>query len=360
MAIIDSEAVGRGSGSMGNVTYRYTRGKTVMSRRITSNKSNTGPQIKQRKGFGTLAHMAKALRSLLRIGFSKHKDARVDNLFMHTNTPLLAYVKSNPNFDADLPSITNLCIMLSNPAFGSQIVVADGSVKLTIKYDWGPNSTVAGEVNSSRKFVAGDMVALGICYSYLLMGSYFEMVEVYTKKLTDVDIEKLAYKTRFLITEEAFPEMDVFGILPSGFSDVEILVTFILVGEKDASTSYIVAMPDMAPEFHVASQTVYDGAHMRLVMDNPQAFAAEIGERALGLDVGFKDDILYPELNLCKVADMSRDTGGKINGIILSPPMGKAFYVAEYEGREEDYIGLISGGRYIVILTGVVEPDYQE
>jgi hypothetical protein len=311
----------------------------------------------QRKGFGAVAHVAKAIRPLLDIGFSKHKDGRGDNLFMHYNTSLMEYIKENPDFDMHLPSVTNLCIALSHPEFGGKIMVADGDITLAISYDWGPDSTIGGIVHSSRKFVEGDRVTLGLCYSYLLMGSYFEMVEVYTRKLTEADVRKLPFKSHFPITPEMFPEMDVFGILPVGFSDVEILVTFILVGAKDASQSYLVPMPDMAPEFHVASQTFDDAKHMRLVMENPAAFVAEIGDRALGLTFIFMNDVGREDVFLYKVAAMSKDTDGKVNGLIVTPPEGMEFDMLDYEARPDEYSGLLKDNKFIVTFTGVGMPD---
>jgi hypothetical protein len=357
MARIDSEAVGRGRGSTGNVTYRYTRGKTIMSRRITTNKSKTVPQVKQRKGFGTVAHLAKAIRPVLDIGFAKHKDGRGDNLFMHYNTSLMEYIKDNPDFDAHLPSVTNLCIALSHRDFTGKIMVADGDITLATGFDWGPDSTIGGMVHSSRKFVEGDKVSLGLCYSYLLSGSFFEMVEVYTRQLTEEDVRKLSFKSHLAISKELFPEMDVFGILPVGFSDVEILVTFILVGAKDASESFLVPMPDMAPEFHVASQTFDSATRMRLVMENPAAFVAEVGGRALGLSLVFMDNMESGNPRLYKVVEMATDTEGKVNGIVVASPTGFEYDVRDYVAEADEYSGLLKDNRFIVTFTGVAWPD---
>lgn len=61
MAIINSVVVGRGKKSVGEVSLRYERGRTIASRRITENKSNTELQSEQRAVFGTVT---KALHSL--------------------------------------------------------------------------------------------------------------------------------------------------------------------------------------------------------------------------------------------------------------------------------------------------------
>ncbi|MDR1624740.1 MAG: hypothetical protein LBS04_07190 [Tannerellaceae bacterium] len=357
MARINSEAVGRGSGSVGNVTYRYTRGKTIMSRRITSNRSNTASQVKQRKGFGAIAHVAKALHSLLSIGFSRHKSGYANNLFMHYNKPLMDYIRNNPGFDAELPGITNLCIALSDPGFGNKIRVANGEVSLTVTYQWGPGATIEGMIRASRKFMSGDVITLGLCYSYLLEGAYFEMIETYSTELTEGDVASLAFKSHFPITQQTFPEMDVFGILPPGFGDVEILATAILMGNKDSSTSYLLPMPDMTPEFHVAAQTFDDDMHMRLVMQHPAAFAAEMGEWVIDLPFVFLEDMEDSEPTVYSVSALSKDAGGKVNGLILSPPEGTSYIVSDYTPGSEEYSAILRNNKYAVIFTGVGHPS---
>lgn len=61
MAIINSVVVGRGRKSVGEVTLRYDRGRTIATRRIFENKSNTSLQSVQR---ATFAEVIKALSSI--------------------------------------------------------------------------------------------------------------------------------------------------------------------------------------------------------------------------------------------------------------------------------------------------------
>lgn len=68
MAVINSVVIGRGKKSVGEVTLRYDRGRTIATRRITENKSNTESQNEQRKVFGTVT---KALHSLLNFYFDR-------------------------------------------------------------------------------------------------------------------------------------------------------------------------------------------------------------------------------------------------------------------------------------------------
>jgi hypothetical protein len=334
---------------MGNITYRYTNGKTFISSRITSNRSRTPQQIKQRKGFSGIAHTARALRSLLEVGFSKYKGGRVMNHFMRYNTSLLKYVKNSPVYDATLPSITNLCMALSDPAFTGKVVAGNGSVRLTPVYNWDVSfANIEGIVYASRNFAAGDVITLGVCYSYLLAGSYFEMIDLYTKKLTEADVAELTDKNQFEIDRRSFPDMDIFGKLPAGFSDVEILLTTILTGRNDSSESFLRPAPGMAPQFEVASQTFDDATHMRLVMAAPGAFAAEVGNKALGCLLAFIDETR--DLPVFKVDSLSTDTHGVVDGLIVLPPEGYTYFMSvdPFEGscilaNEEHVVAVFSG-----------------
>nr|CRY95358.1 hypothetical protein [uncultured prokaryote] len=61
MAIINSVVVGRGRKSVGEITLRYERGRTIATRRIYENKSNTAMQSAQRT---TFTEIIKALSNI--------------------------------------------------------------------------------------------------------------------------------------------------------------------------------------------------------------------------------------------------------------------------------------------------------
>jgi hypothetical protein len=272
---------------------------------------------------------------------------------MHYNKPLMEYIKRSAEYDVRLPSVTNLCIALSDNAFDDKVLVANGSVLLIPTYEWDSMSNIGGTVYASRPYVAGDVLTLGVCYSYVLVGSYFEMIDLYQKRLTEEDIDQLPYNNQFRITRQAFPTMNIFGKLPPGFSDVEILVSTILTGEKDSSESYLSPMPDMAPQFHIASQTFNDDKHMRLVVDNPKGFAAEIGERALSCSFVFIEDMEYENFRRFKVDSLSKDTKEQVNGIIVSPPGSGVYITSEYPARDDAYSLLLKDDEVVAVFSGV-------
>lgn len=89
MAVINSVGVGRGSKSVGEFTYRYTRGRTIVSRRITKNYSKTPAQIGQRGAFGSFVWMFSPYKWFFSDGYEKTKHGSSFNQFVHLNRELL-------------------------------------------------------------------------------------------------------------------------------------------------------------------------------------------------------------------------------------------------------------------------------
>lgn len=85
MAIINSVAVGNGQKSAGQFTYRRTRGRTIASQRVFSNKSNTAAQANQRVIFKIMSKAASSLAFAIDRAFDKTKYGSSRNNFMKMN-----------------------------------------------------------------------------------------------------------------------------------------------------------------------------------------------------------------------------------------------------------------------------------
>lgn len=85
MAIINSVAVGNGQKSAGQFTYRRTRGRTIASQRVFSNKSNTAAQSNQRMIFKVMSKAASSLAFAIDKAFDKTKYGSSRNNFMKAN-----------------------------------------------------------------------------------------------------------------------------------------------------------------------------------------------------------------------------------------------------------------------------------
>lgn len=86
MAIISSTAIGNGQKSAGVLTYRRTRGRTIASQRIVTNKSNTVYQQDVRSRFAAVSHIMSVLAFLINESCEKSKYGSSRNNFYKNNT----------------------------------------------------------------------------------------------------------------------------------------------------------------------------------------------------------------------------------------------------------------------------------
>lgn len=87
MAIIHSITIGKGRKSLGNVTLQNYYGKTVAKQKIVANPNYvpTAAQLKQRRYFTPMAHLAGAYNPLIRQTYVRSKNGSAYNNFYKTN-----------------------------------------------------------------------------------------------------------------------------------------------------------------------------------------------------------------------------------------------------------------------------------
>lgn len=86
MAIISSTAIGNGQKSAGVLTYRRTRGRTIASQRVVTNKSNTARQQIAREHFKSTSHILSVLAFLINATCEKSRYGSARNNFFKTNS----------------------------------------------------------------------------------------------------------------------------------------------------------------------------------------------------------------------------------------------------------------------------------
>lgn len=89
MAIINSVVVGRGVKSVGEVSLQVRRGRTIASRRITENKSNTPAQSVRRSDFGAFVKLFSQFRYWFSENYEKTKYGSRFNNFVKVNKELI-------------------------------------------------------------------------------------------------------------------------------------------------------------------------------------------------------------------------------------------------------------------------------
>lgn len=86
MAIISSTAIGNGQKSAGVLTYRRTRGRTIASQRVVTNKSNTARQQIAREHFKSTSHILSVLAFMINATCEKSRYGSARNNFFRTNS----------------------------------------------------------------------------------------------------------------------------------------------------------------------------------------------------------------------------------------------------------------------------------
>lgn len=135
MAVINSVGVGRGSKSVGEFTYRYTRGRTIASRRITKNTSKTPAQVGRRGAFGSFVWMFSPYKWFFSDGYEKTKHGSSFNQFVHVNRELLGKSPYNSEVNKKLipngKQLFNLLRTITNSAVPHLKYLSFGSLPST-------------------------------------------------------------------------------------------------------------------------------------------------------------------------------------------------------------------------------------
>lgn len=166
MAIINSAGIGKSTKSQGNLTYKYVRGRTIASSRITENKSNTAKQDIARQKFAALSGFVVRQAAYIDTAFDKSKYGSSRNSFMTVNKTLLSELSYFNAYIAGEQSLFDLLsVWFGSPSVAPMAFVTHGSAA----------ALATGKVNSSRKDYSEVTISLGagIPLSDLSFGCYF-------------------------------------------------------------------------------------------------------------------------------------------------------------------------------------------
>lgn len=346
-----------GRGFMKNITFRYVKGQTIASKKIISNNNNTKKQARQRNGFAEVAKLAKSLSEIIEIGFKSQKTWSRRNAFTHYNASLMEFARNNTLYNPQIPPITNLCITLSNLDFKGKVFSAWGREKITAFFRWDDDFHLEGSLYYSREYMEGDKIVVALCYSYMEMGSYFEMVQMFEKVLTPQDIARLPAYNQFEINTDTFPDIDVFGEVPIDALYIEILATAIVVGKKDISTSVFVPMPSMPYTFEISEMIVRSYAFIDLLVANPQTFDEEFSDEVVdgiilidyGMGKGIHKFVVESVIRNEKSGDVTLSIKSTNNDRIKQPLSGMVI----------TKVPIVKDERIIGFITEMIVPDLE-
>lgn len=164
MAIINSAGIGKSRKSQGNLTYKYVRGRTIASSRITENKSNTPKQDIARQKFAAMSGFIVRQAAYIDAAFDKSKYGSSRNTFMTVNKDMLSELSYFNSYIAGETSFFELLAVW----FG-------GSVKPMSWVTHGTAAALASGIKISSKQVYSSVnisFGAGVLLSDLAFGCY--------------------------------------------------------------------------------------------------------------------------------------------------------------------------------------------
>lgn len=156
MAIVSSTAIGNAVKTAGELTYRRSKGRTIASRRIVSNKSNTAPQKSQRSAFGVLTKSAKSISAWIDANFTATKYGTPRNAFIKQNAPALNFIRENSaSIDGD--GVMGLVDALG---LGATVYAANGNRPVNIEASLSDKHELSITLEYAGEMAEGDIVSI--------------------------------------------------------------------------------------------------------------------------------------------------------------------------------------------------------
>lgn len=235
MAILTNTTIEKKSGSIGNLTYRTRDGRTIVSKKITSNSSNSPKQAAARKAFGEMSRLATDLDPLNRIGFDRVKYGTSRNQFIRSNKELSNYYRTEDWLTDDMTSVYKLYMALNDPMFMGQVITSEGMVNLQSSFSLHADGVISGEIMLSRDFRRDDRIVIGLGVAFQSKYTCFGILRHYSKTLGSVDIESLTNPRIYSFDGNTFPLANIYQSIPPFGVFSGVIATAIVVGSDDKS-----------------------------------------------------------------------------------------------------------------------------
>lgn len=244
MSVINSAGIGKGRKSQGNVTYRYVRGRTLVSSRITENKSKTESQVLQRELFGMFGKVARLFAPFLNLSFDKTKYGSARNNFLKQNVPaFVPYVKSNGSVGTigEGDSIVEYFLGMLQEA-NTPVVMGSGSNLVNASYSM-DNKAATINVVTTEAVAVGDKIVVMFAGSYAMAGvpQMFDTARMIQIPVTEELIQALDDPRVFELDSSNVPELtDPYGLPVGATLDLDCAAVTILKmnGTQVVSRSY--------------------------------------------------------------------------------------------------------------------------
>lgn len=250
MAIVNSSAIGKASGSAGPFTYRTVRGRVIVSVRITTNKSRTPKQLKSRAAFSEMQHLAKALKSIIAVGFDNTLLGSARNNFHSQNAAYIHYLRRHsdplqPAASQRSVPLHNLWLALRDPEFKAQVLASSGDTHTSSSFHWDAENNPLVHIKHSCPFQPGDTLTFVLAITYLHSGKRHYRLVTFNKQPRNTDIS-VGDTQHLSFDSTTCPRLNFRTLLPHEAADICLsTAVFVITPDGTRSSSHFVAMPPL-------------------------------------------------------------------------------------------------------------------
>ncbi len=354
MATVNSNAIGKSSGSAGVLTYRTLRGRTIVSARIVSNNSRTERQVRHRAGFTEVQRLGKALKRVIEVGFDKTAFGSANNNFFKQNRAYLEYVREKGGMEKHSAPLYNLWEALRDKQIKGIVVAALGEEEVTATFRWDDKGAPVAEVTHYQDFQVGDSVTFAFGVTGLFYSKRVSRVVMVEKVLAETDIAGLANKQLGVFDKDSCPELDFRGLLSEGMEDICVVAAAIVTAPNGGrSTSYFSAMAVCPVVCTVSEHRYLDGGKMEVMFASAEVFPAALSRDAIGAS------LCFPGLTGSQsyvVTDFVKDGQGQPIGLVVEDQIGHDYSI-EPLGGDSEPCSLSKDGQVIALIGGLKTPE---
>lgn len=233
MAVVNSTALGAAVKTAGELTYRRTRGRTIASRRIVSNKSKTQSQISQRSAFGVLGKAAKDLSGWIDTHFEQTKYGTPRNNFVKQNTPVMHVIRAdNGNIGGD-----GLYAIVKAIKVGATVFAGYGRNLTTFEVDAKTEHELKLSILFSKQLSIGDQVTIIVVKAVTQLVNGNEMYFNSYKEMSYVVTEADANVNAVSIDKVKVPGLSGYDTGDDKYEAVEYAIAVAVLSGTDKSIS---------------------------------------------------------------------------------------------------------------------------
>lgn len=179
--------------SVNGYTYRNVHGQTIVSRKVSSNSSNTEKQRAHRESFACLQRLSSELGPHVEAGFNGKTYNIRRRAFLSANKDLLNFLKQDHTSYLCSTPLETIQAVLRSPLFFGAVYASLGTFNSNCRFQWGEEGIPEGTILLPIPFVSSDRIVLifGLVYSH--NNDRYSLVRSCSFSLKDEDIRSLKH-----------------------------------------------------------------------------------------------------------------------------------------------------------------------